>query len=362
MIYTKDADLLRDDARHRGTKLTAAEREKLVKPYLPPQRLQHKKQKPKPKPIRKFLKSQVYRVIYVLIHLCLGFYMRISQTIAAVTDRILAITYHHHRTPELIQKDVKSLSRLPEHLSVLLKLRKDEDALHTLLDETAELAAWTTCAGIPVLSVYERTGILKSCIPALHSAVADKFALYYGSPANQPHLRILAPHHGAYCPSLSDPSATKKPKPGSLTILLLSSADGRETLVDLTKTLTEMAQNGKLSPDDISTKLIDAEITDITSQPSESAPPLDLNNEKTVTMLPSDLFHPVKSEPDLLIIFGPCVKLDGYPPWQVRLTEIFCTGDKTSSIAGGSDEETVEYQGFLRGLWRYARASFRFGR
>lgn len=84
--------------------------------------------------------------------------------------------------------------------------------------------------------------------------------------------------------------------------------------------------------------------------------------EETKNMLPSSLFHPVKPEPDLLIIFGPYVKLDGYPPWQVRLTEIYCTGDKTSSIAAGNDEEAVEYQGFLRGLWRYARASFRFGR
>jgi dehydrodolichyl diphosphate syntase complex subunit NUS1 len=79
-------------------------------------------------------------------------------------------------------------------------------------------------------------------------------------------------------------------------------------------------------------------------------------------MLPSTLFTPIKPEPDLLIIFGPIVKLDGYPPWQVRLTEIFCTGDKTSSIAAGREEVAVEYQGFLRGLWRYARASFRFGR
>lgn len=168
MIYSKDAELLREDARLRGKKLSAAERAKLVKPYLPSpspaaaaassRRPGSKKQKAKPKPVRTFLKSQVHRVIYVIIHLVLGFYVRVSQTLSAVRDRILAITYHHHRTPELIKKDVKGLSRLPEHLSVLLKLRKEEDALHTLMDEAAELAAWTTCAEIPVLSVYERTG------------------------------------------------------------------------------------------------------------------------------------------------------------------------------------------------------------
>lgn len=179
MVSSKDVELFREDAHLRGKKLSAADREKLVKPYLPephlaPSASRHRKHANNPKktktktktkaktkkqPIRTFLKSQIHRLIYVFIHLCLGFYIRISQTIAAVTDRILAITYYHHRSPELIAKDVKALSRLPEHLSVLLRLRKtEEDALHTLMDETAELAAWTTCAGIPVLSIYEKTG------------------------------------------------------------------------------------------------------------------------------------------------------------------------------------------------------------
>lgn len=171
MVSSKDAEIFREDARLRGTKLSAAEREKLLKPYLPEppspemktksnsKKRSKTKQKSKPTPVRTFLKEQIHRLIYVLIHLCLGFYIRISQTIAAVTDRVLAVTYYHHRSPELIARDVKGLSRLPEHLSVLLKLRKrEEDALQTLMDETAELAAWTTCAGIPVLSVYERTG------------------------------------------------------------------------------------------------------------------------------------------------------------------------------------------------------------
>ena len=63
--------------------------------------------------------------------------------------------------------------------------------------------------------------------------------------------------------------------------------------MDLTKTLAVMAQQQKISPDDISAELVDVEI-------SES----------------------IMSEPDLLLLFGPRVMLDGYPPWQVRLTEI----------------------------------------
>lgn len=108
-----------------------------------------------------------------------------------------------------------------------------------------------------------------------------------------------------------------------LSILLLSAEDGRDSLVDLTKTLAEMSQRSKISAGDISIDLVDAEI-------SES----------------------VMGEPDLLIIFGPMVELQGYPPWQLRLTEIFHV----------QDNHGVGYQVFLRALYNFANAQMRLGR
>ena len=108
-----------------------------------------------------------------------------------------------------------------------------------------------------------------------------------------------------------------------LSILLLSAEDGRDSLVDLTKTLTEMSQRSKISASDISIDLVDALI-------SES----------------------VMGEPDLLVLFGPTVELSGYPPWQLRLTEIFHV----------QDNHGVGYQVFLRALYNYANAQMRFGR
>ena len=84
-----------------------------------------------------------------------------------------------------------------------------------------------------------------------------------------------------------------------------------------------MCQRNKLSATDISLDLIDAEV-------SES----------------------VMGEPDLLVLFGSHVRLQGYPPWQVRLTEIFHVQD-----SGG-----VGYQVFLRALHRFAKMEMRFGR
>lgn len=128
-------------------------------------------------------------------------------------------------------------------------------------------------------------------------------------------------------PAYEPPSDTRDDTSSSnhLTILLLDASDGRQTLVDLTKTLTEMSQRGTIRPEEVSPELIDAEI-------SES----------------------VMGEPDLLIIFGGRVMLQGYPPWQVRLTEI-CYAKDLSGVGVG-------YSVFLRALYRFARAEFRFGR
>ena len=106
--------------------------------------------------------------------------------------------------------------------------------------------------------------------------------------------------------------------------MLVDESDGRQTLVDLTKTLAEMSQHGKLSPADISSELVDAEISDS-----------------------------VMGEPDLLILFGDRVVLDGYPPWQARLTEMYYVQD---NVAG------VGYHVFLRALCKYGQAQFRLGR
>lgn len=147
---------------------------------------------------------------------------------------------------------------------------------------------------------------------------------YFGAtnPA-KPSLSLRAPHQPSYSPPTSPSPSQHNGKP-HLTILLIDASDGRRTLVDLTKTLAEMSQHGKINPSDISAELIDAEI-------SES----------------------VMGEPDLLILFGDRVVLDGYPPWQVRLTEIFHVQDNAAGVG---------YQVFLRALYNFAKAEMRLGR
>ncbi|CDM29995.1 hypothetical protein DTO013E5_8303 [Penicillium roqueforti] len=356
MVSQRDREILRGDLRARGTKLSIAERESLLKSYLPdptelgqkpsPQSTSERRKTPRKTPVRTFLKSQTYYLTYAITHIIFGIVVRLLQAYHAVIDRIFAIVYHHHRTPELIRKDVKNLKRLPQHLSAILTLRKEDDALAVLMDEIAELAAWSSCSGICQLSIYEKSGVLKSCIPALHQIITTKLASYYGTPSHQPNLQLYAPHHPVHRSAPISKNIDTTTQPETLTILLLSSTDGRETLVDLTKTLADMSQNGKLSPEDITPELVDAEISEITTQPLSMDP-----------TMPDTLLKP---EPDLLLVFGPFLKLDGYPPWQLRLTEMYCTGGRSHGIIG--DGEAVEYQGYMRGLWHFAGAQMRFGR
>ncbi|MCJ1462899.1 hypothetical protein MMC07_001503 [Pseudocyphellaria aurata] len=324
MVAAKETDVYRTDSKLRGTLLNPTQRENLIKPYLPSPPTTSRSSPQSPWRIRALIKQQVHFLVFTIIHTLFSLYIRLRQTYHALIDRVFTILYYHHRAPELIQQDVRGLTRIPEHLSVILELKGEErgsTGLERLIDEVAEISAWCACVGIPMLSVFESTGILKKYLSTTHRTVSSKLHAYFGR--RIPALQTRAPHGPALLNGGGVENAGSCLGQDHISILLLSSEDGRSTLVDLTKTLAEMSQRHKLSPDDISRELIDAEITES-----------------------------VMGEPDLLVLFGPNVGLQGYPPWQVRLTEIFHVQDNSG----------VGYQVFLRALHRYAKAQMRFGR
>ncbi|KAI7081713.1 hypothetical protein KC340_g11213 [Hortaea werneckii] len=289
MVGTEQSTALRYNEDTSGRVLNATGREHLLKPYLPSApkqedtaasvagRFRHTSR------VRPAIRQLLHWTLFAIIHTLFSVYIRLRQVYHAIVDRLFALLYYHHRTPELIQRDVKGLS------------------------------------------------ILKSTIPHLHRRIERTLTAYYGSTSPQkPTFSLRAPHLPSYSPPESpEPTnngtnGTTHSKRPHLNILLISTTDGRQTLVDLTRTLASMAQDSKIQPSDISDELIDAEITES-----------------------------VMGEPDLLLLFGDRVTLKGYPPWQVRLTEIYGVQDHV----GG-----VEYAVFLRGLYRFAKAKMNFGR
>ncbi|MCJ1474285.1 hypothetical protein MMC13_002943 [Lambiella insularis] len=323
MVFSRETLLYRRDAKEGGNLFTPQQREDLARPYLPVTPRASSSELHKTRPIRELLRTLLHILLYNTIHTVFSVYVRLRQTYHAILGRALAILYYHHRTPELVRKDVHGLSRLPGHLSVILELQEGNDGagLELLLDEVAELSAWCACVGIPMLSIYEKSGALKNWIPSTHRAVATKLHAYFGKA--RPSLQVRAPHMPSFLNGDISEHSSPSSDTGHLSVLLLSSEDGRSTLVDLTKTLTDMSQQQKLSPSDITSEVIHTEL-------SEN----------------------IMGEPDLLLLFGPYINLQGYPPWQLRLTEIFHVQDNAS----------VEYQVFLRALHNYAKADMKFGR
>lgn len=117
--------------------------------------------------VRKFIKSQLFVLIFAIMHGIFSIYIRIRKSWNVVCYQVSSVLYYHHATPQYIQKDVMALPKKPKHLSAVLKSEHHRTTidLDRLIDETAELATWSACADIPILSVYEKTGELPSAVP-----------------------------------------------------------------------------------------------------------------------------------------------------------------------------------------------------
>ena len=111
--------------------------------------------------MRSFLANQLYILVYLVVHFIYSVYRRFRVGYHGVRDRVYSVLKYHHRTPEIIARDVRDLRRLPKHLSVVLQLEDNGHGLaelERLVNEVSDIAAWCASAGIPMLSVYERTG------------------------------------------------------------------------------------------------------------------------------------------------------------------------------------------------------------
>lgn len=157
-----------------GKKLSAKEREDLMKPFLPSEptssdeaqsqaarRRRDKANKKKHGPVKNF----IYFAVYHFIALLFSIFFRFRRAFRLVRGKVISLLKYHHRTPEFIAHDVKNLEKLPKHLSVIVEYQEDDGSqgnagLEGLVNDVCEIAAWTASAGIPFLSVYERTGML----------------------------------------------------------------------------------------------------------------------------------------------------------------------------------------------------------
>ena len=165
----------------RSKQLSVQQREELLKPFLPSEpsdseaqaqkkkkalrdRRQRASQKNR-KPVTGSVKSFLYFAVYHAVALIFSIFFRFRRAYRLVRGKVVSLLKYHHRTPEFIAHDVKDLDKLPRHLSVIVEYQEDDGSqgtagLEGLVNDVCEIAAWAASAGIPLLSVYERTGKL----------------------------------------------------------------------------------------------------------------------------------------------------------------------------------------------------------
>lgn len=240
------------------------------------------------------------------------------------TYRVEALTLSPHKTPQLIRNDVAKLSKVPRHIAVILDRKQkhvEGGGVEGLLADVGEVAAWCIGAGSSELTVYERTGILKALpLQDVYNAVETRLRTYFGDSSSATFKIFNRQNDGT---KVLGPSAAGSADP-KLLINLISENNGRKLIVDVTRVLSDMVAQNLTSSKDITLDVIDRQLKER-----------------------------IGSEPDLLVLFSSDIDLQGYPPWHVRVTEIYCSP---------SNNGNVSYLVFLKALRTFATAKFKLGR
>lgn len=232
--------------------------------------------------------------------------------------RFLLVAYYPNKLPQVIRNDVTKLGKIPKRVSIILDLKDDNDengGVDGLINDISELAAWAVSAGIPHLTIYEYNGIVKGHVDELLRYISKNLTSYFGTD--------LLPSYLVRIPHSNKEVRSNDARPVDLHITLLSRIDGKPTIIELTQTMSELASQNELSIKDINVDLIDEELQEL-----------------------------VGPEPDLLVSFAPVLDLQDYPPWHIRLSEIYWEPDNMG----------VNYAVFIRALQRFSNCKVNLGK
>lgn len=270
------------------------------------------------------LQYSFYKVLLVILYIVYGSYRYCQYEYNKMKLKIFNIIYNPLNTPQLIRQDVNKLQKIPKRLAAILEMKS---ASHVgggsqgLMNDGSEIVCWTVSAGIKHLMLYDYDGVLKKSVHEFRKEIHNKLSKYFG-PSNVPKYAVRIPHLNKVY--FNDDDATPKENHKvAIEISLLSNRDGRETIVDLTRTMADLCASKELKLNDITMKLVDKE-----------------------------LVHLVGPEPDLLLYFGPSLDLQGFPPWHIRLTEFHWE----------EDNHHVIYSVFIRGLQQYSSCKINVGK
>ncbi|AWU77831.1 uncharacterized protein C5L36_0D05570 [Pichia kudriavzevii] len=279
--------------------------------------------------IQELLVFYFYRCILTTFYLIYSICALYQYTINRLKVYFLSLAYKCNDDPSVISADVNKLPKIPRHLAVILNYKSEQEeggGLEGLCNDGASIAAWCVSSGIPSLTIYEVNGILNKSVPELTKAIFKKFESYFGS-ESVPNFLIKVPHlnlsYSGIDGVLVDNSSQPQPVEYDIEVSLLSRVDGRSTIVEMTKVMAQMVKAGELDKRHVKMKFLDHELKQL-----------------------------IGEEPDLIILFQPYLDLQGYPPWHIRLSEMYWE----------PDNENVSYIVFLRALQKFSTCKVNVGK
>jgi len=208
---------------------------------------------------------------------------------------------------------VKNISKLPKHIAFLV-LEND-----ILYDDVAKLVIWSLLVGINVISLYDVHGKMKRNQGKLLGAINKEYVKYLGKmdPFKltwRPHDdldsvvdktdTVIVTRDGVMYPDKNGNGMSSSSANGHIkqvSISLLSREDGKQDIVNAAKSFGRQVKQGSLKAQDISLECLGSRLrTNAGLGKNESL-----------------------ADPCVLVRLGDLASNMDFPPWQLRLTEMF---------------------------------------
>jgi len=273
--------------------------------------------------------SPTFYLILFAMHIVYSVYLVIYKVISNIKDKLAERKFE--LTPKTLSMNVGYLKKIPKHLSFIIQIQpKDLENPTELFNNIKQLVYWSMEVGIPYISFYDYNGYLKQHV----KEIANIFDKEVNFPAS-PKLSVSFNCSGSRVTSQT------------LTNTYILNNNEKQ------KTLFKEFLVNFISYDDGKPQI--AKVAALLSKTMKSSEVDRMNIQEMNDVITKYSYENDGCDPELIIIYGGTpeyFQLYGYPPWQIRLSEIYHVYGKTD----------ITYAGFINGLFRYSRCEQRDGK
>ncbi|ORX45058.1 Undecaprenyl diphosphate synthase [Piromyces finnis] len=276
-----------------------------------------------------FILSPIFYVILFGMHVFYSIYLMFNKIISNIKDKLAEKKFE--LTPKTLSMNVVYLKKIPKHLSFIIQIQpKDHENPTELFHNIKQLIYWSIEVGIPYISFYDYNSFLKQHIKEIantfdeevHFPAAPEFSIKFNGSGDLVTARHLTNTY------ILNNNEKQKTFYSHFHVNFISYDDGKPQI---------------------------AKVASLLSKTMKSSEVQCMTIEAMNEVISKYTFKNDGCDPELIIIYGGTpeyFQLYGYPPWQIRLSEIYY-------VPGKKD---ITYAGFINGLFRYSRCEQRVGK